>query len=60
MSPQADRHRSRSQNDGISRVTKPRGIFGDRIEHRLDIRRRAGNDAQDFTRRRLLFQVGIP
>ena len=27
-----------------------------RIQHRLDIRRRAGDDAQNFTRRRLLLQ----
>ena len=26
------------------------------MEHRLDIRRRAGDDAQDFTRRSLLLQ----
>ena len=27
------------------------------IKHRLDIRRRAGDDAQDFTRRSLLLQA---
>ena len=34
----------------------PRRILGNRIQHRLNVRRRAGDDAQDFTRRRLLFQ----
>ncbi len=33
-----------------------RGIFRDRIQHRLNIRRRAGDDTQDFTRRSLLLQ----
>ena len=33
-----------------------RGIFRDRIQHRLDIRRRAGDHAQDFTRGGLLLQ----
>src|SRR5262245_22937333 len=33
-----------------------RGIFRDHVQHRLNIRRRAGNDAQDFTSRSLLFQ----
>ena len=31
-------------------------IFGDGVQHWLNIRRRAGDDAQDFTRRRLLLQ----
>ena len=31
-------------------------IFGHRIQHRLNIRRRAGDDTQDFTRRSLLLQ----
>ena len=37
-------------------ITQPRGILRDHIQHRLDIGRRAGDDAQDFTRRRLLLQ----
>ena len=41
------------------RVAQPRGIFRDNIEHRLDIRRRAGNDTQDFARRRLLLQRSL-
>ena len=40
----------------IGCVAQPRGIFGNGIQHRLDIRRRAGDDAQDFARRRLLLQ----
>src|SRR5262249_17703236 len=31
-----------------------RGTFGYRVQHRLQISRRAGDDTQDFTRRRLL------
>ena len=37
-------------------VAQPRRILRDRIQHRLNIRRRAGDDAQDFARRRLLLQ----
>ena len=33
-----------------------RSVLGNRIQHRLNIRRRAGDDAQDFARRRLLLQ----
>ena len=29
-------------------VTQPRGVLRNDIQHRLDIRRRAGDDAQDF------------
>ena len=43
-------------NRTSSRITQPRGAFRDRIQHRLNIRRRAGNDAQDFTRRSLLLE----
>ena len=41
---------------GIACFTQPRGIFRDHIQHRLDIRRRAGDHAQYFTRRGLLLQ----
>ena len=37
-------------------LTQPRRIFGDHVQHRLNIRRRAGDDTQNFTRRGLLFQ----
>ena len=40
----------------VSCLAEPRGIFGDRIKHRLNIRRRAGDDTQDLARRRLLLQ----
>ena len=39
-----------------SRVAQPRGASRYRIQNRLYIRRRAGDDAQNLTRRRLLFQ----
>ena len=39
-----------------SRIAQPRSIFRHRIQHRLNVRRRAGDDAQDFTRRSLLLQ----
>ena len=34
----------------------PSRALGDRIKHRLNVRRRAGDDTQNFTRRRLLLQ----
>ena len=37
-------------------ITEPRSVFRNHIQHRLNIRRRAGDDAQDLTRRRLLLQ----
>ena len=40
----------------ISCVTEPRRVFGNHIEHRLNIGRRAGDDAKNLARRRLLFQ----
>ena len=43
-------------NRCISRSTNSGRIFRHSIQHRLDIRRRAGDDAQDFTRRGLLLQ----
>ena len=44
-------------NRRITRITQTRGIFSHHIQHRLNIRRRASDDAQDFTRRRLLLQA---
>src|SRR5262245_30703891 len=43
-----------TENLGIYRVTQPGSILRHHIQHRLDVRRRAGNYAQDFTRRGLL------
>jgi hypothetical protein len=43
-------------NYGIIGFTNPRGAFYDGIKHRFDIRRRAGDHAQDLTRSRLLLQ----
>ena len=37
-------------------VAQPCGILCHHVQHRLNIRRRAGDDAQDFARRRLLLQ----
>ena len=42
--------------ESVFGIAQPRRIFSDDIEHRLNIRRRAGNHAQDFTRRGLLLQ----
>ena len=46
----------RRESRSIRCVAQPRGILRNHIEHRLDIRRRAGDDAENFTRRRLLLQ----
>ena len=43
-------------NHGIVCVAQPCGIFCNDIQHRLDVRRRAGDHTQDLTRRRLLLQ----
>ena len=43
-------------NYGVRRLAQSCSIFRNRIQHRLNIRRRAGDDAQDLTRRRLLLQ----
>ena len=40
----------------IVRLAEACSAFRNRIEHRLNIRRRAGDDTQDFARRRLLLQ----
>jgi hypothetical protein len=40
----------------VACVAEPCGIFGNYVKNRLNIRRRAGDDAQDFTGGRLLFQ----
>ena len=45
-----------AKNHGVLRVTQPRRIFGHRIQHRLKIGRRPGDDAQDLARGRLLLR----
>src|SRR3990172_7637085 len=35
-------------DDRVIRARQAGGIFGDRIQHRLDLRPRAGNDSQDL------------
>ena len=43
-------------DDRVISVTQPRGARCNRIQHWLNIRRRAGDHTQDFTRRGLLLQ----
>src|SRR4029434_4740473 len=43
-------------NDGIGCFTQPGRILRDHIQDRLNIRRRGGDDAQDFARGSLLLQ----
>ena len=40
----------------IGRVAQPSRILSNHIQHWLDVRRRAGDHAQDFARRGLLLQ----
>ena len=55
------RHRSKSvaidaTNHRIVRIAQPSRILGNHIQHRLNVRRRAGDDTQNFARRSLLLQ----
>src|SRR5215470_6099350 len=43
-------------DQSVQCVTQPRGIFRDHVQHRLNIRRRASDDAENLTRRGLLLQ----
>ena len=43
-------------NHRVGCIAQARGIFCNDIQYRLNIRRRAGDDAQDLARRRLLLQ----
>ena len=43
-------------NGDIGRPTNARGVFCNDIQYRLNIRRRAGDDTQNFARRSLLLQ----
>ena len=45
-----------TKNQRICCIAQPRRILCNHIQHRLNIRRRAGDHAQDFTRRSLLLQ----
>src|SRR5215813_15053254 len=45
-----------AEDDSIRCATNTRGVLGNCIQYRLNIRRRAGNDSQDFARRSLLLQ----
>jgi hypothetical protein len=46
----------RPPNGSVARFTQKRRVFGDDVEHRLNIRRRTSDHAQNLTRRRLLLQ----
>src|SRR5215831_15618696 len=67
--PSASRHRHLSMhrymlkditidaiNQNVARIAQPCGSSRDRVEHWLNVGRRAGDDTQDFTRRSLLLQ----
>src|SRR6266511_5441577 len=43
-------------NQSIVRLAQPRRIFRDHVQHWLNVGRRTGDDAQNFTRRGLLLQ----
>src|SRR5687767_11491190 len=45
-----------AEDHSIVCATHMGSVLRDYVQHRLDIRRRAGDDAQDFTRRGLLFE----
>ncbi len=53
-----------AEHGGVQRVAQASGTLRDRVEHRLDVGRRARDDAQDLGGRRLLLQglgeVGVP
>ena len=44
------------EDDGVDGVAEARRALGHRVQHRLDVRRRARDDGQDLRRRRLLLQ----
>src|SRR5207248_2203893 len=56
LGDKADGTTVRAPDEHVFRATHARRILRDRVQYRLYIRRRAGDDAQDFTRRSLLFQ----
>ena len=45
-----------SEDTRVSRAADPRGVLGDHVHDRLEIRRRARDDPQDVARRRLLLE----
>ena len=45
-----------AKDDRVVGITQSCRSFRDHIEHRLDIRRRAGDDTEDLARRCLLFK----
>jgi hypothetical protein len=45
-----------SKDLGVDRIAEVRGVLGHRVQYRLEIGRRARDDAQDLGGRRLLLQ----
>src|SRR5580765_1329159 len=45
-----------THNYRVAGITQPSSVFCDYIQHRLHVSRRAGDDAQNLTRRSLLLQ----
>ena len=56
MRDQLERIAFDESDDRIVRIADARGVLGNGVQHRLKIRRRAGDDTQDLTRRGLLLQ----
>src|SRR5215813_10504420 len=56
MSHQTKNITLNNSNRGVVCVAHSGGALGDSVQHRLDIRGRASDDSQDFTRRCLLLQ----
>jgi hypothetical protein len=56
MRRQVDQIAVETENAGVARLAQPRGASRDGIEDRLDVRRRAADDAQNLTGGRLLVE----
>src|SRR4030095_7161011 len=56
VSPQSKHIPLDQSNHRIVGTAYARGIFSNRVQHRLDARRRTGDNAQDLARRSLLLQ----
>src|SRR5262249_1129737 len=56
MSHQTKNVALHNSNRSVVGTAQSRGAIRDRFQHRLNIRRRASNDPQDFAGRRLLLQ----
>src|SRR5262249_40634997 len=56
MCPESESVTLNEPNHGVIGTAYLSSAFGYRIQHRLNVRRRAGDNTQDFARRSLLFQ----